>query len=106
MTPDDPLTAALEEIKGRHAARVKNAPGFGFDPVDASRLLAAIDAVLELAGGAGVKGTTMCDCRDCTTARGNGFTGIHRPRPYMWDLDPARVREAITRNLTGKGEPQ
>jgi len=93
----DDLTSALDQIR----AELRT---FGANSADTSRLLKAIEAVLKLADSAKVKGTTVCGCQDCTTARGNGFTGIHRLQPYMWDLDPAKVREAITRELT-KGEP-
>jgi hypothetical protein len=75
------LTAALDEIRDRHAARIKNAPGLGAYPADAERLLAAAEAVLKLADSA---------------------RGVHWGGRYLgWDLDPAKVREAITRALDG-----
>ena len=62
---------------------------------DVPRLVAALEAVLKLADGAtillsacGVSG--RCSC------------GEH---PVAWDLDPAKVCAAITREITGKGEP-
>jgi len=44
----DDLAAALEEIRERHAARSKHAQGPGADPADFRRLLAAVEAALEL----------------------------------------------------------
>ena len=70
---------------------------------DAIRLITAVNAVLKLAGSAKATGTTVCGCLDCNAARQNGLPGSHRPQPYMWNLSPARVREAITAELT-KGE--
>ena len=44
--PDDRVASTLAGIRDRHAARIKNAPGLGADPVDFRSLLAALEAVL------------------------------------------------------------
>ena len=54
---------------------------------DVPRLLAAMKKVLELA--------------DEHAAAGTGF---RHDGPQWWHLDPAEVREAISREITGKGE--
>ena len=68
-----------------------------------ARAVDAVEAVLELANGAEVTGKTGCRCPDCNTARQLRLGGTHGLQACMWDLDPAKVREAITRELT-KGE--
>ena len=105
--PDDRTAGWLQSarINQENAARVLADVGTGHPciaavvNVDSPRLVFAVEAVLKLAAGAKVTGTTVCDCEDCITARRNGFTGVHRPQPYRWDLDPAKVREAITAAL-------
>ena len=100
----DDLTSALDQIRERGyrngvtgaalLARLSDSAA-----VDIPLLLAAVDKVLELTDSAKVTDTTICSCLDCTAARQNGFTSIHRLQPYMWNLDPAKVREAIAREL-------
>lgn len=65
------------------------------------RAVDALKAVLELADGAEVTGWTGCTCPDCTTARKLRLGGTHGLQACMWDLDPAKLREAITSALTG-----
>ena len=56
---------------------------------DVPRLLAALDEVLKLAGEAKPAGWDF------------GPDGMHAP--VSWDLDPAAIRDAVTRELTGEG---
>jgi hypothetical protein len=114
VTAPDDLTAALEQIRARSAAALEFPhSGFAEDSIqactlsaqDVPTLLAAVEAVLALADSANAKGTTLCDCPACITGRNNGFTGIHRPRSYMWDLDPAKIREAISSRLATGAAP-
>lgn len=67
-----------------------------------SRAVDALEAVLELADGAEVTGKTGCACPDCTIARRLRLGGTHGLQACMWNLDPAKVREAITTALTGE----
>jgi hypothetical protein len=59
--------------------------------LDVPPLVKAIEAALELAGSAKVRQQVYLP---------GGAT-----RPISWDLDPARLREAITTALTATGEP-
>ena len=88
-TPTD-LTATLAGIRER-AEKARTAPAlskardlaFIYSAQDIPRLLAAVDAVLKLA------------------ASGRRIQFINGEQ--WWDLDPAEVRGAITRKLTGEG---
>lgn len=94
---------------GRHPLQLIKAPKRGTPyaeywptPADAEfivtartampRLVAAVERILELAGGAAV---TLSACG----VSGRCSCGEH---PVAWNFDPAEVREAITRELTGQ----
>jgi hypothetical protein len=97
--------ARTHQESAEHALEVKDVDHWCLGAVvnvDSPRLVAALDAVLKQVASAKATGTMTCDCPDCITARQNGFTGVHRPQPYRWDLSPAKVREAITAALAGK----
>ena len=96
-TPDADPSATLEEIKAR-AFSAQCAPSItrdwarGKSADDVPRLVAALEAVLKLTDSAtvllsacGVSG--RCSC------------GEH---PVAWDLDPAKIRAAITNELNGE----
>jgi hypothetical protein len=69
---------------------------------DVSGLVKALDAALKLIDEA--KPAATASPADCTNECGYGpcnCSGVGRP--LAWDLDPAALREAIARELTGKG---
>jgi hypothetical protein len=96
----DAATAALEDKRAAIEAlpATLGSAGCDWDSATAAAghatsagrsLLAAVEAVLKLADEAHV----MLADREYW----------HEPsEPVAWDLDPAKVREAITRELTGK----
>jgi hypothetical protein len=81
----DPAAAALDGIRGRWAARKQYS--LGFNPVDASRLLAAVEAASELAD----------------EWRAVGSPESAEEEALMWQQIESgeRLREAITAALTG-----
>jgi hypothetical protein len=107
---DDPLSAALEEIRERSArplgpsamALPISSPAIRSlleSAADVPRLLAALDTVLKLADEAG--SVLSFPPADCTNACGDGPCNCSgESRPAGWDLDPEAVREVITRELT------
>jgi hypothetical protein len=93
---DDPLSAALAEIKHDHRQHVSvnfPAPGVCVShrdrwPCQAYRAAAAVEAVLKLADNA--KPTSFA-------AVWNGPI-----KPVAWNLDPEKLRAAVLAALTGK----
>ena len=94
MSPD--LSVILTGIRERHANL--NEPTGDVAVVigrfkrctdDVPRLLAAVEAVLELTDSALV----LQEVR---------FPGIPEQQPFAWDLDPSKIREAITAALLGE----
>lgn len=93
---DDPLSAALAEIKHDHRQHVSvnfPAPGVCVSrrdkwPCQAYCAAAAVEAVLNLAGDA--KPTSF-------GAAGNGPI-----KPVAWNLDPGKLRAAVLTELAGK----
>ena len=106
------LTAELDRIHQRYRTSFTTLPGYSStlrattwthvnSADDVPLLLAALRAVLELAGEAiPALGAIRCTCA------GNGSDDTCRcpESPVAWTLDPSKVREAITREITGKGE--
>jgi len=111
MPDDDRIAVTLAGIEERARASADDKQdgvalwigALGASQEDVPSLVAAVERVLKLADEAKATGTTVCDCLKCSAARQNGFTGIHRLQPYMWNLDPAKVRGAIAAELA-KGE--
>ena len=106
--PADDTTQLLDEITAAAASEIVHpdaeCDGRDCTPHGALRMAAALRAVLELAAGTHAVLTADCTCSACEEARENGFTGIHRQRDVGWNLDPAKVREAITTRLLGEGD--
>jgi hypothetical protein len=105
----DDLPAVLAEYRDRNEWRIEY---HRYTPYtvehdvpegDVRRLLAALDKVAALAAGA--RTAMSAPPPDCTNVCDRGecnCSGIGRP--LAWDLDPAALLEAITRELTGKGK--
>lgn len=107
MADDDRLTAELEYLTAVATTAQSHPEAFDFAVLMPrfGRALAALDAVLELADGA------SADLRfspaDCTNACSDGPCNCSgETRAAAWDLDPAKVREAITREVTGEGDDE
>lgn len=70
---------------------------------DALRMADGCEALLKLANSAKVwqRATLYCNCAGCNVSRRQGRGALHDPPAMAWTLDPAKVREAITRALLG-----
>ena len=99
----DDLTAILAAIRDRAGVFAKFGPprpalGFGSEVYnaaiasaeDASSLVAAVEAVLKAA--------------DSARARQQVYLPGSVTQPISWDLDPAKIREAIRAALAGTGK--
>lgn len=89
MTDAD-LTAILEQIREQR------------EWTALFRLVKALEAVLELAAGSQVM---AADWGRCTHACERGPCDCGGGLPLAWDLDPAKVREAIARALAAVTPP-
>ena len=85
----DPLATSLSGYRERLARPWADATFGTVCTEDAPRLLAAVEAVLELTDSAHV----LQEVR---------FPGIPEQQPFAWDLDPSKIREAITAALLGE----
>jgi hypothetical protein len=111
VTIPDPA-AVLEEMQSRHyripdpsvpAAWICQSDRHRW-PCHAHVALAALEAVLKVADEAEPVDIAVCTCRDCEASGEPGYEDYepHPGRAFSWDLDPARIREAITRELSGE----
>jgi hypothetical protein len=107
MTETDPLSSILEEIRERNMAlRTRYGYVGGLLVLakaenDVPRLLAALEAVLKLADEAiPAVGTAPPDCTDACDTGPCNCSG--ESRDVAWTLDPAAVRKAIIRELSGE----
>ena len=96
--PDDRVATSLSGIKARCDLVAGGIWGAGDDVKtalaqlareDCPSLLKAVEAVLELTDSAHV----LQEVR---------FPGIPEQQPFAWDLDPSKIREAITAALLGE----
>lgn len=94
---DDQATAKLERIR----AELRT---FGASDDDAGRLLAALDAVLKLADGFNASAADLDDMATRASLRGADPMRVTmlEAKAAAYRTCAAKVREAITRALTGK----
>jgi hypothetical protein len=111
MPGDDRLAAELAEIKRRAGEAVEGwrrmdvvdqRDAWQSSAEDVPSLVKALEAALRLIGNA--KPIVSGYPADCANACADGPCNCSgKTRPLAWDLDPAALREAITRELTGPG---
>jgi hypothetical protein len=98
VTADDRIASTLTEIRESHRQHVSMSypePGIcvsrdGRWPCDSARLLAAVEAALELA--------------DKLEPQGPPSSALEEDRMWIRQECADMIREAITREITGKGE--
>lgn len=99
MTADDPVATTLAGIRHRWEAR--RGYSLGFDPVDAPLLLAAIEAVLKLADDWAAESDELDDLAEKPGTDEEGRP-IMQGQALAYNSCAGDLREAITRELTGK----